>query len=105
MNPQLNALRIALLQCLSTEEVTAEQVTEVIRETVKQKMEEGNMTVAKTRTVLDKLRIPHHYTTCPDYLKKDESVTINFDGISGANYIDSTTLIDSLTSDTIPPFV
>ena len=95
MNPQLNALRISLLQCLSDGDTPAEKITEVIRETIKMKMDEANITVAKSRTVLDKLRIPHHYTTCPDYLSnpvgagKSESVTINFDGIVGADYTDS----------------
>ena len=95
MNPQLNGLRIALLQCLSSDDITAQEVTEVVRETVKMKMDEATMTTAKCRTVLDKLRIPHHYTTCPDYLSnpvgagKSESVTINFDGIIGAEGADT----------------
>ena len=68
MNPNLNALHIAVLQCLASPDVTSEQITEVIRESIKTKMNEAQDTVQKSRTVLENLRIPHHYTTCPDYL-------------------------------------
>ena len=101
MNPKLNALRIALLQCLSSPDVTADEVTEVVRETVRSKMDESQETVKKSRTVLEKLRIPYHYTTCPDYLTFSSSesndtisfssdtqaaqpVTMGYDGIYGA---------------------
>ena len=86
MNPNLNALRIALLQCLSSPDVTADQVTEVVRETVRSKMDEATETTKKSRTVLEKLRIPYHYTTCPDYLSNpvgtgwSESEYISFTG-------------------------
>ena len=101
MNPNLNALRIALLQCLSADDITAQEITEVVRESVKKKMDEATMTVAKSRTVLDKLQIPHHYTTCPDYLNsEEESVTINFDNIPN-----SINLIETIGDNTIPPFV
>ena len=95
MNPNLNSLRISLLQCLSSPDVTADEVTEVVRETVRSKMDESTETTKKARTVLEKLRIPYHYTTCPDYLSnpvgagKSESVTINFDGIVGAEGADT----------------
>ena len=100
MNPKLNGLRIALLQCLSADDITAQEITEVVRESVKKKMDEATMTVAKSRTVLDKLSIPHHYTTCPDYLNEEKSVTINFGDIP-----DSINLIDTISDTTIPPFV
>ena len=101
MNQQLRTLQIALRQCLVNGDITAQEITEVVRETVKQKMDEATMTVAKSRTVLDKLSIPHHYTTCPDYLNaEEESVTINFDDIP-----DSINLIDTIGDNTIPPFV
>ena len=95
MNPNLNALRISLLQCLSSPDVTAEEVTEVIRETARTEMDAGTEKTNKCRTILEKLRIPYHYTTCPDYLSnpvgagKSESVTINFDGIIGAEGADT----------------
>ncbi len=101
MNQQLRTLQIALRQCLANDDVTAVQITEVIRETIKMKMDEASVTVAKSRTVLDKLSIPHHYTTCTDYLNAEEkSVTINFDDIP-----DSINLIDTISDTTIPPFV
>ncbi len=99
MNPNLNALRIALLQSLSSPDVTAEEITDVVRETLKHKMDEASVTVAKSRTVLDKLQIPHHYTTRPDYLNAEEkSVTINFGDIP-----DSINLIDTIgdTTDSV----
>ena len=74
MNPNLNTLRLALNQCLACPEVTAEQVTEVIRETVRARMDEATETTKKSRTVLEKLRIPYHYTTCPEYLSNDGPV-------------------------------
>ena len=109
MNPNLNALRIALLQCLSSPDVTADEVTEVVRETVRSKMDESQETVKKSRTVLEKLRIPYHYTTCPDYLSNPvgtgwsesdyisfssdtvaaQPVTMGYDGIVGAYGEDS----------------
>ena len=111
MNSNLNTLRIALSQCLSSPDVTGQEISEVIRETIKKKMDESNITVAKSRTVLDKLQIPHQYTTCPDYLSnpvgagKSESVTLNYDGIYGASGTDSINLIETIGDTTIPPFV
>ena len=69
MNPNLNALRIAMLQCLSSPDVTADEVTEVIRETARAEMDAGTDKTKKCRTILEKLRIPYHYTSCPDFLK------------------------------------
>ena len=112
MNPNLNSLRIALLQCLSSPEVTADEVTEVIRETVRAKMDEATDTTKKSRTVLEKLRIPYHYTTCPDYLSNPvgtgwsesdyisfssdtqaaQPVTMGYDGLFGAYGKDTITL-------------
>ena len=106
MNPNLNSLRIALLQCLSSSDVTADEVTEVIRETARAEMDEGTNKTKKCRTILEKLRIPYHYTTCPDYLSNPvgtgwstnidgfysepaESVTMNFDGPVGSMGEDS----------------
>ena len=106
MNPNLNALRIALLQCLSSPDVTADQVTEVVRETVRSKMDEATETTKKSRTVLEKLRIPYHYTTCPEslsnpvgtgwsmnidgyYSEPAETATMNFDGPVGSMGEDS----------------
>ena len=102
MNPNLNSLRIALLQCLSSPDVTADQITDVVRETVRTKMDEATATTNKSRTVLDKLRVPHQYTSNPDWmvtdhLKGDDYISfsdgyhiqaaqpvMNFDGIYGA---------------------
>ena len=111
MNPNLNSLRIALLQCLSSPDVTADQVTEVIRETARAEMDAGTDKTKKCRTILEKLRIPYHYTTCPDFLKdvwteQEDNDTItfssdsygaaqpvmNFDGIYGAYGEDTITL-------------
>ena len=87
MNPNLNALRIAMLQCLSSPDVTADQVTEVIRETARAEMDAGTDKTKKCRTILEKLRIPYHYTTCPDYLSNPafqvSSDYIDFNANSG----------------------
>ena len=111
MNPNLNSLRIALLQCLSSPDISAEQVTDVVRETIKTKMDEATETTKKSRTILEKLRMPHHYSTCPDYLTFSSSESpdtisfsssdfthgaaqpvMNFDGIYGAYGEDTITL-------------
>ena len=90
MNPNLNSLRISLLQCLSSPDITADEVTEVVRETVRSKMDEATETTKKARNVLEKLRIPYHYTTCPDYLSNpvgtgwSESEYISF---TGSDYV------------------
>ena len=113
MNPNLNSLRIALLQCLSSPDVSADEVTEVIRETARAEMDAGTDKTKKCRTILEKLRIPYHYTTCPDYLSNPvgtgwseseyisftgsdtvaaQSVTMNFDGPVGSMGADTITL-------------
>ena len=113
MNPNLNALRIALLQCFTSPDVTADEVTEVIRETARTEMDEGVKRTQKCRTILEKLRIPYHYTTCPDYLSNPvgtgwsesdyisftgsdyvaaQPVTMNFDGPVGSMGEDTITL-------------
>ena len=76
-------------------------------------MDEATETTKKSRTVLEKLRIPYHYTTCPDYLSNPvgtgwseseyisftgsdyvaaQPVTMNYDGIYGAAGQDTITL-------------
>ena len=81
---------MSLRHCLSSPEVTAEQVTEVIRETARAEMDAGTEQTKKCRTVLEKLRIPYHYTTCPDYLSNpvgtgwSESEYISF---TGSDYV------------------
>ena len=106
MNANLNALRIALLQCLSSPDVSADEITEVIRETSRSEMDEGTKRTQKCRTILEKLRIPYHYTTCPEYLSNPvgtgwsmnidgfysepaQPVTMNFDGPVGSMGEDS----------------
>ena len=91
MNPNLNALRIALLQCLSSPDVTADEVTDVVRETCRAKMDEATETTKKSRTVLEKLRIPHHYTSCPDFLKdawtgQKDSIDFSAGNVAAAPY-------------------
>ena len=109
MNPNLNALRISLLQCLASPDVSADEITEVIRETSRSEMDEGTKKTQKCRDILEKLRIPYHYTTCPDYLTFSSpegydtisfssdtygaaQPVMNFDGIVGAEGADSITL-------------
>ena len=104
MNANLNALRIALLQCLASPDVSADEITEVIRETSRSEMDEGTKRTQKCRNILEKLRIPYQYTTCPDYLSNPvgtgwsesdyisfssdtvaaQPVTMGYDGIVGA---------------------
>ena len=109
MNANLNALRIALLQCLASPDVSADEITEVIRETSRSEMDEGTKRTQKCRNILEKLRIPYQYTTCPDCLTFSSSESpdtisfssdtygaaqpvMNFDGIYGAYGEDTITL-------------
>ena len=93
MNANLNALRIALLQCFASPDVSADEITEVIRETARTEMDEGTKRTQKCRTILEKLRIPYHYTTCPDYLSnpvgagrsESESVSFTNNGAFGSD--------------------
>ena len=91
MNSHLNSLQLALRLCLDASDVSAEQMTDVIRETIKQKMDDATETTKKSRTILEKLRMPHHYSTCPDWMMNDrlpggdESISFTGNGAFGSD--------------------
>ena len=69
MKQKLSSLRVVLLGLLGDDEVTPQEIVEVFRETIKSEMERSLERTKRSRSILEQLRIPYHYTTTPDYLK------------------------------------
>ena len=107
MNPNLNSLRISLLQCLTSPDVSADEITEVIRETSRSEMDEGTKRTQKCRTILEKLRIPYQYTSCPDYLSSpafqvsDDYISFTADTVAAQPVMNFDGLVGSMGEDSI----
>ena len=79
MNSKLRTLQLAVSQALAEENVTAEQIVEVFRETIKNQRDEARAKSSKATAALDLLKIPHQYTSTPEYL--------TFAGLAGSDTI------------------